>query len=83
MFFSSYHIIETIIYTILSLLPYIFLALRPFYDSLRFSKPITALLVSILMVSRLQVLLLLLYFQPHKKGFLIFLVQLLIVYFIL
>lgn len=50
MFFSSYHIIETIIYTILSLLPYIFLALRPFYDSLRFSKPITALLVSILMV---------------------------------
>ena len=50
MIFSSYHIIEITIYTILSLLPYIFLALCPFYDSLRFSKPVTVLLVLILMV---------------------------------
>lgn len=47
--FTFCNIMENVIYTILSLLPYIFLALCPFYDSLRFSKPVTTVLILMLM----------------------------------
>ncbi|MCI9077911.1 MAG: sensor histidine kinase [Lachnospiraceae bacterium] len=47
---SFYYFFETIMYAVFSLFPYIFLAICPFYDSLRFSKPVTTLFVSLLMV---------------------------------
>lgn len=43
-----YRIMELVVYALLNFLPYMFLALYPFRNSLRFSRPVTIVLAAVI-----------------------------------
>lgn len=63
-----YRILEISLYSILSFLPFVGLALYPFRSQLRFSKPITLLLVAILTVIQISLGLTAAFYSGDNKG---------------